>query len=280
MVAEFSVFMASKDRFEPSTNFCKVLPIDMLDPSSRWDVDYKWTPEELAELGVVDTNIRSAKGIIVELEQVAVRVGKAKQRLEGLLMKADSYAKLGLDDEGYFKIHRGNRITKRECIENPGDVPVIASGRHEASYLGTISEEYLKQKGLDTFKNRDNMLSLGATGAVGSVHQRKEDVWFLHDDALAIEVIDYNILPEYFRFELQQVIDRARFDYTAKLYKERLRGLIISVPQRDDGSFDVDFQRTIANAYREKEEIEYLLRDLSKRFQSVSLDFSPSEAIS
>lgn len=277
MVEEFSLFMANKERFEPSTNFCKVLPIEVLDPSSRWDVDYQWTPKELAELEVVDTNIRSVKGIIAELEHVTERVSKAKERLEGLLTKADSYAKLGLDDDKYFKIYRGNRITKSECKENPGDVPVVASGRHEASYLGTISEEYVKRKGLGLFRNRDNILSLGATGAVGSVHHRREAVWFLHDDALAVEVVDSAILPEYFRYELQQVIDRARFDYTAKLYEERLRGLVISIPQCKDGFFDVDLQRTIANAYREKEEIEYVLRDLSKRLQSVSLDFSPAE---
>ena len=123
------------------------------------------------------------------------------------------------------------------------------------------------------------MLSVGATGAVGSVHQRREEVWFLHDDALAIEVIHDGILPEYLRYELQQVIDRARFDYTAKLYKERLENLVVSIPQRADGSFDVDLQRTIAGAYQEKEAIEYILRDLSRRLQSVSLDFTPAHII-
>ena len=273
MVEEFSVFMANKARFEPSTNFCKVLPVEILDPSSRWDVDYRWTPKELAELGVVDTNIRSASGIISELGQIMERVGRAKERLEGLL-GADSYTELRLDDERYFKIYRGNRITKPECKENPGNVLVVASGRHETSYLGTISEEYLEQKGLNLFRNRDNILSLGATGAVGVVHHRKEAAWFLHDDALAVEVVHNAILPEYFRYELQQVIDRARFDYTAKLYKERLKELAVSVPQREDGSFDVDFQKTVAEAYREKEEVEHMLRDLSRRLQSVSIDFS------
>ena len=111
------------------------------------------------------------------------------------------------------------------------------------------------------------MLSLGATGAVGSVHHRREAVWFLHDDALAVEVVHGGILPEYLRYELQQVIDRARFDYTAKLYQERLAGLVVSVPQRSDGTFDIDLQETMAGAYREKEEIENMLRSLSRRFQ-------------
>ena len=275
MVEEFAVFMAGKNHFGPSTNFCKIMPIEVFDPSKRWDVDHLWSPEELADLGVVDTNIRSVKGIIAELEKITERVGKAKKKLEGLLMEADSYARLVLNDERYFNIHRGHRITKSQCKEHPGDVPVVSSGRHAASYLGTINEEYLVSEGLQPYRDRKNMLSLGATGAVGSVHHRREAVWFLHDDALAVEVVHGGILPEYLRYELQQVIDRARFDYTAKLYQERLAGLVVSVPQRSDGTFDIDLQETMAGAYREKEEIENMLRSLSRRFQSVSLDFSP-----
>lgn len=279
MVEEFSLFMAMKERFVSSTNFCKILPIEEFDPSRRWDVDYRWTPKELAGLGVVDTNVRSVEGIITELQQVAERVGQANYKLEGLLLEAHSYAVIGLDDESFFKIRRGDRVTKSECKDNPGDVPVVASGRHEASYLGAISEEYLVGKGLNLFRNKENILSVGATGAVGTVHHRKEKVWFLHDDALAIEIKDSRILPGYLRHELQQVIDRARFDYTAKLYEKRLKGLTVSIPVSKDGDFDVGLQQTIAEAYQEKEEIEHLLRHLSSRLQSVSLDFSPSEAV-
>ena len=279
MAEEFSVFMAGKGIFEPSSNFCKVVPIEVFASRNRWDVDHLWTPKELADLGVVDTNIRSVNGIIAELERIIKQIGKTKKQLEGLLMKADSYSELVLSDRDYFVIYRGDRITKSQCEEHPGDVPVVSSGRHEASYLGTISEEYLVSEGLKPFKDRKNILSVGATGAVGSVHQRREKVWFLHDDALAIEVLHEGILPEYLRYELQQVIDRARFDYTAKLYKERLANLAMSIPQRADGSFDIDLQRTIASAYQEKEAIEYILRDLSRRLQSVSLDFAPTQII-
>ena len=279
MAEEFSVFMAGKKIFEPSSNFCKVVPIEVFDPHNRWDVDHLWTPKELADLGVVDTNIRSVNGITAELKRIIEQISQTKEQLEGLLMEADSYSNLVLNDECYFLISRGERVTKSQCEEHPGDVPVVSSGRHEASYLGTISEEYLVRKGLLPFRDRRNMLSVGATGAVGSVHQRREEVWFLHDDALAIEVIHDGILPEYLRYELQQVIDRARFDYTAKLYKERLENLVVSIPQRADGSFDVDLQRTIAGAYQEKEAIEYILRDLSRRLQSVSLDFTPAQII-
>ena len=148
------MFMAGKNHFGPSTNFCKIMPIEVFDPSKRWDVDHLWSPEELADLGVVDTNIRSVKGIIAELEKITERVGKAKKKLEGLLMEADSYARLVLNDERYFNIHRGHRITKSQCKEHPGDVPVVSSGRHAASYLGTINEEYLVSEGLQPYRDR------------------------------------------------------------------------------------------------------------------------------
>ena len=272
MVADFVVFMANKGNFEASTSFCKVLPITALDPANRWDVDYLWSPKELAALGVVDTNVRSVDGVVTELEQITAELTQTEEKLRQLFVDVDDYMELHLSNTRYFRIHRGKRVTKSQCRQFPGDVPVVASGRHESSYLGTISEEYVVREGLRMFGSSTKMVTIGATGAVGTVNRRREDRWLLHDDALALEILDGDIIPRYFRYELQRVIDRARFDYTAKLYRERLAALVVTVPLGRDGTFDVDRQEQIADMYREKENMERMLRALSERFRSVSLD--------
>ncbi len=102
---------------------------------------------------------------------------------------------------------------------------------------------------------------------------RREYKWFLHDDALAIEVIDENLKPEYVRYALQAAIDVARFDYTAKLYTERLRALEIRVPVDISGNFDRNMQENIAQAYQRKEIVERKLKQLAIHLQGISIEF-------
>lgn len=273
MVDEFQLFKANKRRYAPTTNFCRVIEADQLGAGRRWDIDYLWTPQDLAELGVEDTNIRTCDSIVNELEEVKQDLQGAQDYISALTTKVEEYKDVRMGDRKYFKIHRGTRVTVGECKEHPGDIPVVSSGRYETSYLGTISETYLTEQGYETFRAAENMLTVGSTGAVGSVHMRKESQWFLHDDALAIEVVDSDLVPEYVRFALQQAINYARFDYTAKLYSDRLKAIWIKVPIDADGRFDKDLQQQIARAYEKKEKVDATLKELAEHLQSISIEF-------
>lgn len=274
MVDEFKLFKANKSNYMSTNNFCKVINITSLDPTLRWDIDYLWTPQELSELGVIDTNTLPCDAIIKELESVKQDMISAKQAIGELITSVEKYTSINLGDTHHFKIYRGNRITNQECKDHPGDIPVVSSGRHESSYLGTISESYLHSKGLSIFNGSShNIMTVGATGAVGAVHMRRETKWFLHDDALAVEVIDGNLVPEYVRYALQHSIDVAKFEYTAKLYAERLKALDIEVPLNSDGNLDRNMQNKIAKAYEEKESVENTLKRLAAHLQSISVEF-------
>jgi len=114
-------------------------------------------------------------------------------------------------------------------------------------------------------------VTVGSTGSVGKVHVRDEPQWFLHDDALAIEIHNSKLDLNYFRYALQSAIDEARFDYSAKLYKERLEGIKIKLPYKA-GAIDVEAQVQIAVALREKEEAEKLIKGLSVNLSSVEIN--------
>jgi len=272
MVQEFRAFKVDPASYEPSSDFAKVLPVAGLDPSLRWDIEFLWTPQDLARLGVLDTNVRTYAAVADELQAVKETLAEAEQYVASRSAQPDQTRDLTLSDPDYFEIVRGKRVTTKECEKNPGSIPVVASGRHEDSYLGTISEDYLNEEGHVVYTPDDNMLSVGATGAVGNVHLRREEKWFLHDDALGIRVVHQDLLPEYVRLALQQAIHVARFDYTAKLYQERLSALEIPVPVKDDGSFDVDLQREMAEAYHRQEEMERELHDVAERLRAVLLE--------
>jgi len=116
-------------------------------------------------------------------------------------------------------------------------------------------------------------MTVGATGAVGVVQMRRETKWFLHDDALAIEVLDSHLVPEYVRYVLQHAINIGRFEYTAKLYSERLKGLNIEIPLDESGSFDMYMQDKIAKAYGKRELVEQLLKEVAIHLQNVKVEF-------
>jgi hypothetical protein len=212
MIHEFKLFMADKAGYHSTTNFCKKMDVSQVIPDNRWDLDYLWTPKELADLEVIDVNVRPCKSMIEEMQALVQELEEAKTFIQGLVTRITDNILISLSDQHYFKIHRGKRITEKNCEEHPGGVPVVSSGRHEDSYLGTISETYLQDRGYPLLEQSERLMTLGSTGAVGTVHIRREAKWFLHDDALAVEVIDHSLLPAYIRVALQQTINEARFD--------------------------------------------------------------------
>jgi type I restriction-modification system DNA methylase subunit len=273
MVHEFKLFIADKAGYRLTTNFCKIVDVSQITPDKRWDIDYLWSPQQLADLGVIDVNIRPCESIITDLQELVEELAQAKAFIHGLVTRVTNYTSIALSDKYYFIIHRGKRITEQNCEDHPGDIPVVASGRHENSYLGTISEAYLEERSLHIFSSSDRIMTLGSTGAVGVVHMRREPKWFLHDDALAVEVINQELLPTYIRVALQQAINEARFDYTAKLYTERLKALSLQVPTDTNGSFDLAMQEQIALAYERQEQVEQQLRKFAMHMQGLSLTF-------
>jgi hypothetical protein len=273
MVQEFRAFKAGPGHYSPSSDFAKVVPIQLLSSSARWDIDHLWSPQELAELGVLDTNVKTYAAVADEFKSLQTMLADAEAFISGRNTQLKSSILVSLSDPNYFEIIRGERVKAAECEKNPGSIPVVASGRHKDSYLGTISEEYLlKEKKNPIYTAEDMLLSVGATGAVGCVHLRSEGKWFLHDDALAIRITDEDLLPEYVRLALQKAIHLARFDYTAKLYQERLSSLAILVPTNKDGSLDKNLQRQMAEAFEQQEEMEKELRAVAERMRAICLE--------
>ena len=277
MADEFRTFKTKRANYVPTNDFCKIVDISKFSSKNRWDMDFLWSPQELANLGVVDTNVRPADAIIEELDETTEEIQTARAFINTLVTDVENFEPVKVSDKGFLSIHRGTRVTQAKCEEHPGDIPVVASGRYENSYLGTISEEYLQEQGHSVFGKSDRIMTVGCTGAVGVVHMRREEKWFLHDDALAIEVIHDGLLPEYVRYALQRSIDKARFGYLAKLYQERLKALTIEIPLDGTGSFDLEMQERIAKAYQREEEINSRLQRLAEHLQSVSIEFGNSE---
>jgi len=264
MNSEYDRFLADRFGFLPTTNQCKAVPFNLFHPSLRWDVDFLWTVEEKRSIGIIDREVVPVDELIGRFEELTASLRQSQEALCKSQKHAVALTNVALNNERFFVVHRGNRVTKKEVKANRGDVIVIASGRHHESYFGSISEAYLMRKFEKEdpneipgyFRGKTNVLTVGATGSVGMVHIRDEDKWFLHDDALAVEVLSPDIDITYFRFAFQDAIGRAQFGYGAKLYQERLKSLSLQVPVDLHGNFDMQAQNELAQIYLQREAIQ------------------------
>lgn len=256
-----------------------MVPIGRLSSQERWDTDYIWTPEERRELGLADKGLVTISDLIADLKNLTETLEESDRVISSIIPSNGHMQEISLSDTKKFRIHRGKRVTKKECENNRGEIIVIASGRHKDSYFGYISENYLQGKFRvksndlipQLFSSARKILTVGATGAVGAVHLRDEELWYLHDDALAIEIIADDIDPQYCRFALQEAINQAQFAYSAKLYQKRLSSLKVEFPVHQNGDFDLDAQQQIAEAKIQRELMQKRVIEFSRVLQSQEL---------
>ncbi|MGJ3231216.1 MAG: N-6 DNA methylase [Oceanicaulis sp.] len=273
----FRQFQADPESYSPEDPLAKKVDISRFAPENRWDFDYLWSVEQLTQLGVVDRPQKPLASVRDELEQLALQIETVRKDFKDLaLAEVSEWREIDLSDQAYFEIIRGKRVTKAEVEKHPGEVLVIASGRHEDSYFGWISNDYLKKKfdkKLKIFNEPGKVITLGSTGSVGIPYLRSETNWFLHDDAIAIRIVNDALVPEYVRFALEDSVANARFDYTAKLYEERLKSLTIRVPIGINNNISVELQERIAGKFQTKKDLEMKIKEVGKELQLAHLLF-------
>lgn len=85
MVSLYNQFKGSKDKFNSTSNRCKIQPIDKFvpnDPFSHWQVDRWWTNEEKVELGIEEEDIvMSLDEFKEKIEDTAKQIDKIRTEL-------------------------------------------------------------------------------------------------------------------------------------------------------------------------------------------------------
>ncbi len=267
VVKYFKTYLSKRlEKYKPNSDRSKLIPFSEFTSTSRWDVDYFWSIDEKRTLGIIDREQLSVDSLISKFTDLASELRLAKDALDnGKHTVKNKFISIQLSNSQVFRIYRGNRVTKKEVKSAPGKVIVIASGRHSDSYFGSIAIDYLQNKFKvksasqipGYFDKSENKLvvTVGATGSVGVVHIRNEEKWFLHDDALAIEILDPKIDIHYFRYALQHAIQSSQFGYSAKLYVKRLEMVSVELPLETSGAFDLLTQHELAKVYKYQETI-------------------------
>jgi len=268
LIRQFRAFYADKDVFEPRNLNCKIIKKDELKPEYRWDINRFWSEKEKKELGIIEA--KSSIGLsdfesLVEsmFTSVKDKIEELKGGVEDSGIKTKT-VKLGNSD--YFKIIRGKRITKSDIHNNPGDIPVISGRKRADSYLGHISEEWLKNNNKPIYLR--TLVTINSNGAVGEVFLRELPKYTIHDDVTAIDINIEKIDFRFLVYSIRQAIADADFRYDAKLYKKRLKRLEIKIPVDEEGNFDLDTQERLALNFEKLNEIKESVKNFNNELEN------------
>lgn len=244
----------------------KVVNSSEFEPSERWDVLRFWDDDEQVEIGERDEAVETTEFITEvksELQELITEFGTVESNLQSLT-KGQAVT-LSLSDENYFKIRRGKRVTRKNCDDNPGVIPVYSGSKFKSRPLGKISEEFAQKHGIkiENSSNTDKpIITINANGAVGFCFVRR-DKCIIHDDVMIVEVLSDKLDIDYVEVALRKAIIGGNFEYEAKLYN-RVKDLEIEVPSNDMGEPDLARQISIAKTQKHLESVSQRVSEIGK----------------
>jgi len=161
-----------------------------------------------------------------------------------------NFKNISLGNSDFFEVDNGERVRKKDIDKARGDIPFYSSSKFENETMGYVSYE-IEKIVPKAKKFKGKYLTVNADGSVGKVFLR-EGEFYLNDVVNIIKILNKKILYEYLLYELQSKINILGYGgWSKKLYKNELKDEIsVDIPIKEDGSFDVEKQKEIADKYR------------------------------
>lgn len=166
-------------------------------------------------------------------------------------MSESRYVKKALHEIFDFSISTNSGLTKSFVNAHKGDVPVYG-----ASQDASIPSYGYIQDGIDGIKYFDDCLTYNKDGASGLVFYR-EGHFTISEKVVPLviyedlqDVLDCN----YLRYAIENESKKNEYTFSNKATKITFRNLVITIPVMENGTFDYEKQRSLAEKYSDVEE--------------------------
>lgn len=272
VVADAFIARDVEGAVHPASPIVKIVNASEFSADDRWDVARFWSEEELVSLGTKAAAIERPEFLDTAIESLAELMEELKASREEIAsLTSGPTRQVTLADAGLFRVRSGTRIRNEDIRTNPGDVPVYSCFKEKAASKGSISEEYLRARGIPIESENTPVVTVIANGAkaVGKVFVRHERC-VLTDDVIAVEILTPFIDPEFLAAELRRAIASGGFLYEAKLFKGRVEQLTADIPVAG-GALNIGRQREIAAATRRFDLIRAKLHELGSWSESARI---------
>lgn len=239
----FNMFKGAKLKFRITDRRCKIVDIDKFYTSSHWSVDRWWTRDERIELGIEEekcaVDINTYISMINDTSQL---LNESIEPLQDLIRKQLASTKrkqVALSDPSLFILSLGKRVLKKDYITSKGNIPVFSANVFEPFV-------YTDQSNITKF-DKDFVL-WGIDGVFTFNVMKKGTPFASTDHCGTIKIINEDIDPYYLAYMMEETRHKYGFDRGLRASLTNMKLFKIDIPVKDDGTFDIDVQRSIAES--------------------------------
>lgn len=239
----FNMFKGAKLKFRIADRRCKIVDIDKFYTSSHWSVDRWWTRDERIELGIEEekcaVDINTYISMINDTSQLLNESIEPLQELIRKQLASTKRKQVALSDPSLFILSLGKRVLKKDYITSKGNIPVFSANVFEPFV-------YTDQSNITKF-DKDFVL-WGIDGTFTFNVMKKGTPFASTDHCGTIKLINEDIDPYYLAYMMEETRHKYGFDRGLRASLTNMKLFKIDIPVKDDGTFDIDVQRSIAES--------------------------------
>ncbi len=223
---------------------CKMQDIQRFQQEPHWVIDRWWTAQERDALSATESPSAASKGevdALIEAFNEALDDYNVSVLADPLKEVPTRDIKMG--DPAAFELILGKRVLRKD-VNGPGwTVPVYSA--NVFTPMGLI------EKGIITDFSKPTLL-WGIDGNFEFSLIPPGNAFSITDHCGAIRILDDTILPEYLLCVLYRQREEANLDRSFRANLANMRRLVIPVPIKVDGTFDIAAQERIATRFNER----------------------------
>ena len=238
-VALYNQFKGSPSTYRSSSPRCKVVTWKDFDAYRHWMFDrHCWTSEELRQLGVEE---ELQESVTVEQFNILLKsVGLPQIEPPQSTTETFKFKEVFLNDESLFTLQIGKRVLKKDCVDE-GIACISANVRDVFGYIpkSTLIHDYEVPS-----------LTWGIDGNFDWYFIPPKFKFHPTDHCGVLRILDECIHAKYLYFTLRSTRIRHGFDRTYRANLKNVGHVSVEIPIKEDGTFDLDAQKYIANLFR------------------------------
>lgn len=254
----FNQFKGSPTTFKTKSPRCKIIKFGSFNKMSNWMVDRWWTDSEKLALGINEANSEVSENEFIDLANSSFEtIQKELKQFEKVGKVTYKTKTVQLKDSSLFKMEIGERVLKKDLVKE--GVPVYSANVNS-------SFGFIKKSNLSDFSKPSLLWGIDGIFDWGYV---EETLKFASTDHCGrLTVLHKKLNPKYIYYTLKGTKERYGFDRTYRASLANMKEIVsVDVPVDDDGEFDVNAQKEIADRY---EKFEKLKESLVEQLQSLS----------
>lgn len=262
----FNMFKGSKMRFRTDDKRCKIVNIEDFYTSVHWSVDRWWTHEEKIALGIEeDKETVDLEGFISMVNDAASALTEFDEPLRDLVKKKSTvtqYAEISLADKTLFDLSIGKRLLLKNHITAAGDIPTYSANVFTPFV-------YVEKSNITDFSHPYVIWGIDGDFAFNVIP--KDTMFATTDHCGAIKILNDGINPYYVAYMLEATKYKYGFDRGLRASLTNMKSISVIVPVDNNGIFDVDAQRNIAESLLAIQDMRKTLKDQRGKLNSVKV---------